>query len=232
MCGIVCALDINEKPEILRPQLLEMSKKLRHRGPDWSGIFSDENVVLAHERLAIVDPKSGKQPLYSKDGRYVLAANGEIYNHLELREKYAKNHDFLTDSDCEIIIALYHLKGKDFLNDLNGIFGFVLYDSFENKFLISRDHIGIIPLYVGWDKKNKEGKGIIWEGTGVNEIGRRADNNEIVIRIDPKYFRPTEVDFLKGDASKAKKKLGWRPKISFISLVKEMIKHELNDSIK
>ena len=154
MCGIVCALDINEKPEILRPQLLEMSKKLRHRGPDWSGIFSDENVVLAHERLAIVDPKSGKQPLYSKDRRYVLAANGEIYNHLELREKYAKNHDFLTDSDCEIIIALYHLKGKDFLNDLNGIFGFVLYDSFENKFLISRDHIGIIPLYVGWDKNN------------------------------------------------------------------------------
>ena len=154
MCGIVCALHINEKPEILRPQLLEMSKKLRHRGPDWSGIFSDENVVLAHERLAIVDPKSGKQPLYSKDGRYVLAANGEIYNHLELREKYAKNHDFLTDSDCEIIIALYHLKGKDFLNDLNGIFGFVLYDSFENKFLISRDHIGIIPLYVGWDKNN------------------------------------------------------------------------------
>ena len=154
MCGIVCALHINEKPEILRPQLLEMSKKLRHRGPDWSGIFSDKNVVLAHERLAIVDPKSGKQPLYSKDGRYVLAANGEIYNHLELREKYAKNHDFLTDSDCEIIIALYHLKGKDFLNDLNGIFGFVLYDSFENKFLISRDHIGIIPLYVGWDKKN------------------------------------------------------------------------------
>ena len=151
---MVCALDINEKPEILRPQLLEMSKKLRHRGPDWSGIFSDENVVLAHERLAIVDPKSGKQPLYSKDGRYVLAANGEIYNHLELREKYAKNHDFLTDSDCEIIIALYHLKGKDFLNDLNGIFGFVLYDSFENKFLISRDHVGIIPLYVGWDIKN------------------------------------------------------------------------------
>jgi asparagine synthase (glutamine-hydrolysing) len=154
MCGIVCALDINEKPEILRPQLLEMSKKLRHRGPDWSGIFSDENVVLAHERLAIVDPKSGKQPLYSKDGRYVLAANGEIYNHLELREKYAKNHDFLTDSDCEIIIALYHLKGKEFLNDLNGIFGFVLYDSFENKFLVARDHVGIIPLYVGWDKNN------------------------------------------------------------------------------
>ena len=153
MCGIVCALNINESHEILRPQLLEMSKKLRHRGPDWSGIFSDENAVLAHERLAIVDPKSGQQPLYSKDGRYVLAANGEIYNHLELREKYAKNHDFLTDSDCEIIIALYNEKGKDFLNDLNGIFGFVLYDSFENKFLVARDHVGIIPLYVGWDKK-------------------------------------------------------------------------------
>ena len=154
MCGIVCALNINENPEILRPQLLEMSKKLRHRGPDWSGIFSDKNAVLAHERLAIVDPKSGQQPLYSKDGRYVLAANGEIYNHLELREKYAKNHDFLTDSDCEIIIALYNLKGKDFLNDLNGIFGFVLYDSFENKFLVARDHVGIIPLYVGWDKND------------------------------------------------------------------------------
>ena len=154
MCGIVCALNINENPEILRPQLLEMSKKLRHRGPDWSGIFSDKNAVLAHERLAIVDPKSGQQPLYSKDGRYVLAANGEIYNHIELREKYAKNHDFLTDSDCEIIIALYNLKGKDFLNDLNGIFGFVLYDSFENKFLVARDHVGIIPLYVGWDKND------------------------------------------------------------------------------
>ena len=149
MCGIVCALDIKKDSKDLRPQILDMSKKLRHRGPDWNGIFSDDNAILAHERLAIVDPKSGKQPLYGVDGRYVLAANGEIYNHKELR-KLVPDYNFLTESDCEVIIALYDKFGVEFVDKMNGIFGFVIYDSLENEYFVSRDHMGIIPLYVGW----------------------------------------------------------------------------------
>ena len=152
MCGIVCALNIQENSEKLRPNVLEMSKKLRHRGPDWNGIYSDEDVILAHERLAIVDPKSGKQPLFSQDGRYILAANGEIYNHNELREDLEKNYNFLTKSDCEVIIALFDEKRERFIDELNGIFGFVIYDKLEKEFLVARDHIGIIPLYMGWDE--------------------------------------------------------------------------------
>ena len=151
MCGIVCVLNLKQKSNNLRSDVLEMSKKLRHRGPDWNGIYSDDKVILAHERLAIVDPKSGKQPLYSSDGRYVLAANGEIYNHNELRDDIGNNYNFLTKSDCEVIIALFDKKRENFIDDLNGIFGFVIYDKLENEFLIARDHIGIIPLYMGWD---------------------------------------------------------------------------------
>ncbi len=151
MCGIVCALNIKQKSNNLRSDVLEMSKKLRHRGPDWNGIYSDDKVILAHERLAIVDPKSGKQPLFSSDGRYVLAANGEIYNHNELRSNLDGNYNFLTKSDCEVILALFDEKRESFIDDLNGIFAFVIYDKQENEFLIARDHIGIIPLYMGWD---------------------------------------------------------------------------------
>ncbi len=152
MCGIVCTFNIKQPIEVLRPQVLQMSKTIRHRGPDWSGIFSNDNAVLAHERLAIVDPRSGKQPLYSKDGKLVLAVNGEIYNHREIRKKFEGKYDFLTQSDCEVILALYREKGPAFLEDLNGIFAFALYDIENNRFLIGRDHIGIIPLYQGWDK--------------------------------------------------------------------------------
>ncbi len=152
MCGIVCAFDIKESSESLRPQLLEMSKKVRHRGPDWSGIYADGKALLAHERLAIVDPASGKQPLFSVDGKLVLAANGEIYNHRELRKQFEGNYEFRTQSDCEVILALYQQKGSDFLDDLNGIFGFALYDSEKDEYFIARDHMGIIPLYIGWDK--------------------------------------------------------------------------------
>ena len=137
---------------MLRPQVLQMSKTIRHRGPDWSGIFSNDNAVLAHERLAIVDPRSGRQPLYSKDGKLVLAVNGEIYNHREIRKQFEGKYEFLTKSDCEVILALYREKGPAFLEDLNGIFAFALYDIENNRFLIGRDHIGIIPLYQGWDK--------------------------------------------------------------------------------
>jgi asparagine synthase (glutamine-hydrolysing) len=152
MCGIVCAFDLKQKSEILRPQVLEMSKKLRHRGPDWSGIYSDEKSIMAHERLAIVDPASGQQPLFSEDKKLVLAANGEIYNHRELRKQFHGTYNFQTASDCEIILALYKEKGVDFIDDLNGIFGFALYDVEKDEYFIARDHMGIIPLYIGWDQ--------------------------------------------------------------------------------
>ena len=151
MCGIVCAFDLKSSSSILRPQILDMAKKIRHRGPDWSGIYSNKNAILAHERLAIVDPISGQQPIYSDDKNLILAANGEIYNHLELKNKYSTNYNFTTESDCEIILALYKKIGKSFINHLNGIFAFAIYDSINNKYLIARDHMGIIPLYMGWD---------------------------------------------------------------------------------
>ncbi|WP_299835886.1 asparagine synthase B [uncultured Tenacibaculum sp.] len=153
MCGIVCAFDLKEKSEVLRSQILEMSKKIRHRGPDWSGIYSDDKVIMSHERLAIVDPTSGQQPLFSNDRRFVLAANGEIYNHQELRKQLKDKYDFQTKSDCEVILALYQEKGVEFLDDLNGIFGFAVYDAKTDEYLVARDHMGIIPLYIGWDKK-------------------------------------------------------------------------------
>lgn len=152
MCGIVCAFELKEKADVLRPQLLEMSKKIRHRGPDWSGIYADDKAILAHERLAIVDPVSGKQPLFSEDNKLILAANGEIYNHGEIRKKFDGFYNFQTESDCEVILALYKEKGSQFLDDLNGIFAFALYDAEQDSYLIARDHMGIIPLYMGWDQ--------------------------------------------------------------------------------
>ncbi|WP_339753768.1 asparagine synthase B [uncultured Winogradskyella sp.] len=151
MCGIVCAFDIKQKADDLRPQVLEMAKTIRHRGPDWSGIYSDDKVIMAHERLAIVDPASGKQPLFSEDKKLILATNGEIYNHRELRKQFP-DYSFQTESDCEVILALYQEKGHDFLDDMNGIFGFAIYDVDKDEYFIARDHMGIIPLYIGWDK--------------------------------------------------------------------------------
>ena len=152
MCGIVGAFNINQSSDSLRNQVLDMSRKIRHRGPDWSGIYSSENTILAHERLGIVDPLSGKQPIFSADKKRILAANGEIYNHREIRRKLSENYAFKTGSDCEVILALYEQKGIRFLNDLNGIFAFALYDEEKENYLIARDHMGIIPLYMGWDK--------------------------------------------------------------------------------
>ncbi|WP_439152021.1 asparagine synthase B [Winogradskyella sp.] len=151
MCGIVCAFDIKQESETLRPQVLEMAKTIRHRGPDWSGIYSDNKVIMAHERLAIVDPASGKQPLFSEDKKLILAANGEIYNHKALRAEFP-DYKFKTESDCEVILALYKEKGADFVDDMNGVFGFAIYDVDKDEYFIARDHMGIIPLYMGWDK--------------------------------------------------------------------------------
>lgn len=152
MCGFVGVFDLKKDADSLRPQVLAMAKKVRHRGPDWSGIFLSDRAILAHERLAIVDPQSGRQPLYSKDGNLILAVNGEIYNHEEIRKQINSSYEFLTQSDCEVILALYRKKGVKFLEDLSGIFAFALYDRTADSYLIARDHIGVMPLYMGWDE--------------------------------------------------------------------------------
>ena len=151
MCGIVAILNIKNQSQELRQKALGMSRKIRHRGPDWSGIYCGKSAILAHERLSIVDPESGKQPLFSPDRKQVLAVNGEIYNHRDIRRGYAGRYEFQTGSDCEVILALYRDKGVRFLEDLNGIFAFVLYDEESGDFLIARDPIGVIPLYIGYD---------------------------------------------------------------------------------
>ena len=152
MCGIVGIFEIKGSAEQQRTKALEMSKKIRHRGPDWSGIFVDEHAIIAHERLAIVDPTSGRQPLYSKDRNLVLGVNGEIYNHREIRKQLEDKFEFQTQSDCEVILALYQEKGINFIEDLSGIFAFALYDREKDCYLIARDHIGVMPLYMGWDE--------------------------------------------------------------------------------
>lgn len=151
MCGIVAILNVKEQTQQLRQKALRMSQKIRHRGPDWSGIYCGGSAILAHERLSIVDPESGGQPLFSPDRKQVLAVNGEIYNHQDIRRQFAGKYDFQTGSDCEVILALYREKGIDFLEDLSGIFAFVLYDEEKDTFLIARDPIGVIPLYIGYD---------------------------------------------------------------------------------
>lgn len=152
MCGIVGVFDLKVESQALRQQVLKQSKKLRHRGPDWSGIYCGEKAIIAHERLSIVDPASGGQPLYSDDKKLILGVNGEIYNHREIRQSTADTYAYQTQSDCEVILALYKQKKEKFLDELNGIFAFCLYDEAEDAYLIARDHIGIIPLYMGWDK--------------------------------------------------------------------------------
>ncbi len=155
MCGIVSIFNIKKQTKELRDKALAMAKKIRHRGPDWSGIYCGDTAILAHERLSIVDPQSGKQPLFSLDHKQILAVNGEIYNHQDIRKRYAGIYPFQTGSDCEVILALYRDKGIHFLEDLNGIFAFALYDEEKDEFLIARDPIGVIPLYIGYDADGK-----------------------------------------------------------------------------
>lgn len=155
MCGIAAIFNIKEQTPELRNKALAMAKKIRHRGPDWSGIYCGKSAILAHERLSIVDPESGGQPLYSPDRKQILAVNGEIYNHRDIRKQYKGKYEFQTGSDCEVILALYRDKGINFLEDLNGIFAFALYDEEKDEFLIARDPIGVIPLYIGYDKDGK-----------------------------------------------------------------------------
>ncbi|ROR05588.1 asparagine synthase B [Erwinia sp. JUb26] len=152
MCSIFGVLDLKTDPTELRKKALELSRLMRHRGPDWSGIYADDYAILAHERLSIVDVNNGAQPLYNAAHTHVLAVNGEIYNHQALRAELSDRYEFQTDSDCEVILALYQEKGIDFLDDLQGMFAFILYDTEKKTWLIGRDHIGIIPLYMGNDE--------------------------------------------------------------------------------
>ena len=166
MCGIVGIFNVKEQTPALRKKALAMSQKIRHRGPDWSGIYCGKTAILAHERLSIVDPESGKQPLFSPDGRRILAVNGEIYNHKDIRNRFAGKYEYQTGSDCEVILSLYQ-EWRDtladsnltavppFLNQLSGIFAFALYDEENDEFLIARDPIGVIPLYIGYDTDGK-----------------------------------------------------------------------------
>jgi len=152
MCGIFGILDIKTDVAALRSQALDLSKLLRHRGPDWSGIWNNSHTILCHERLAIVDVDTGAQPLISPDQKKILAVNGEIYNHKALAQQLKQPYAFKTKSDCEVILALYEEKGTAFIDDLQGMFAFILYDEKEDAYLIARDHMGIIPLYTGYDE--------------------------------------------------------------------------------
>ena len=152
MCSIFGVFDIKTDAVELRKKALELSRLMRHRGPDWSGIYASDNAILAHERLSIVDVNAGAQPLYNQQKTHVLAVNGEIYNHQALRAEYGDRYQFQTGSDCEVILALYQEKGPEFLDDLQGMFAFALYDSEKDAYLIGRDHLGIIPLYMGYDE--------------------------------------------------------------------------------
>ena len=151
MCGIIGLFNIHNQ-QAMRTEALKMAGKIRHRGPDWSGSYSDEHCVLMHERLSIVDVEHGAQPLYDTKTKRVLAVNGEIYNHKELENKLSNSHDFQTNSDCEVLLYLYDEFGTDFLNEIDGIFAFSLYDPNTKDYFVARDHIGIIPLYIGWDE--------------------------------------------------------------------------------
>ncbi len=173
MCGIVSIFNIKAQTPQLRQKALAMSRKIRHRGPDWSGIYCGGSAILAHERLSIVDPESGRQPLFSPDGKQVLAVNGEIYNHRDLRRRYADSYQFQTGSDCEVILALYRDKGTAFLEDLSGIFAFALYDAESDEFLIARDPIGVIPLYIGHDSD-----GLIYVASELKALDGQCDSYE------------------------------------------------------
>ena len=155
MCGIACIFNIKQQSPELRQKALTMAKRIRHRGPDWSGIYCGGSAILAHERLSIVDPQSGGQPLFSPDRKQILAVNGEIYNHRDIRADFAGKYEFQTGSDCEVILALYREYGIDFIEKLSGIFAFALYDEERDEFLIARDPIGVIPLYIGRDADGK-----------------------------------------------------------------------------
>jgi asparagine synthase (glutamine-hydrolysing) len=150
LCGFIGIFNFKESLEFARDRALDMAKSIRHRGPDWSGIYTSEYAVLAHERLSIVDVEHGAQPLLDTNAGRALAVNGEIYNHRALRAMLKRTHAWKTKSDCEIILYLYDEYGPALCNMLSGIFAYAIYDEQTHDFFVARDHIGIVPLYIGW----------------------------------------------------------------------------------
>ena len=176
MCSIlgIFGMDADDDVVELRRNALERSRRQRHRGPDWSGVFVDQGPILVHERLAIVDPDGGSQPLRSTDYELVLAVNGEIYNHQELKQQIRADLQYLTASDCEIIHALYRSnQPSEFLNELNGIFAFVLWDRSRRRALIARDPLGVCPLYWGHDSN-----GLLWVASEMKALLGQCDDIE------------------------------------------------------
>jgi len=202
MCSILGLFDIPAGRTGLRGVALEASGRQRHRGPDWSGIYVHDQAIIAHERLAIVDVESGAQPLISADGLHVLGVNGEIYNHRQLRVECA-HYPFATGSDCEVILALYQRHGSRFLERLNGIYAFVLWDAASSRYLIGRDPIGVMPLYYGRDDD-----GMLWVASEMKAIepycgqidvfppGHLLDSSQG--RIE-RWYRPAWRDFARAD---------------------------------
>ncbi len=191
MCGILALLELSGDPQQLRRDSLSLVKKIRHRGPDWSGVYSDDHAILCHERLATVDVMGGAQPLVDSSTGAVLAVNGEIYNHVELRnQELKKQHDFQTQSDCEVLLYLYDEYGPEFLDKINGIFAFVLYDKARQTYLIARDHIGIVPLYMGRDQN-----GTLYVASELKAI---VDVCKVVEEFPPgHYYSGAEKKFVK-----------------------------------
>ena len=185
MCGIVGIFNLRQQTPEWRQKALRMSQKVRHRGPDWSGIYAGGSAILAHERLSIVDPESGRQPLFSPDRKQVLAVNGEIYNHQDIRKEFAGCYPYQTGSDCEVILSLYRQWRDDgadasrlpqLIERLSGIFAFALYDADLDAFLIARDPIGVIPLYIGYDKE-----GHVYVASELKALEGQCDSYEVFL---------------------------------------------------
>ncbi|XP_056866631.1 asparagine synthetase [glutamine-hydrolyzing] isoform X3 [Raphanus sativus] len=173
MCGILAVLGCSDNSQGKRVRVLELSLALRHRGPDWSGIYQHGDNYLAHERLAIVDPDSGDQPLFNEDKTISVTVNGEIYNHEELR-KGLKNHKFRTGSDCDVISHLYEEHGENFVDMLDGVFSFVLLDTKDNSFMVARDAIGVTSLYIGWGLD-----GSVWISSEMKGLHEECEHFEV-----------------------------------------------------
>jgi asparagine synthase (glutamine-hydrolysing) len=230
VCGILAIFDIAPGADLraLREQALVQSARQRHRGPDWSGIYADERAILAHERLAIVGVSSGAQPLRSADGGLVLSVNGEIYNHALLRRATAAGYSYQTGSDCEVINALYRDQGAGFLDRLNGIFAFALWDRAAQRYLIARDPLGVCPLYMGRDRERR-----LYVASEMKALAGYCDDIEVFPPghyLDSRIGRPVRYwtrDWRSYDAVRGAELGGWRLRRALEAAVERQLMSEV-----
>ncbi len=190
MCGIIGLLEIGKLTPALRERAISMASTIRHRGPDWSGIYADDSAILAHERLSIVDVEGGSQPLVDSTTKRVLVANGEIYNYTDLRQQLTKEHAWKTKSDCEVLLYLYEEFGPAFLQKVNGIFSFIIHDPAHDDYLIARDHMGVCPLYIGWGAD-----GMVHVASEMKALTKTCER---IMEFPPgSYYRGTEKKFVR-----------------------------------